>query len=113
KFNHFTFMSSTPIEADYILKELKCINIVNAEWEDSTKINIDPICCGGTGNKVGSIKHTLSKAIQHCLAGGYGDTNLYIFVNEIRFINDLITSNKLKPHNCRVIYSMSNSKVKI
>src|SRR5690606_9514208 len=111
-FHRFTFMTSTPIEEHFILNKLKGIDVVNAEWEDSSGIDISPICCAGKGKGVGSIHQTVSNTIKSCLAGIYGDTNLYIFVNEIKFINGLIKQNKLGRENCRVIYSMSNSAAK-
>ncbi len=40
---------------------------------------------------------------------GTSEGNLYLFVNSVKFIKDIVNSTKLSNKNCRVIYSDNNT----
>lgn len=78
KFNHFCFMTATPIKDAYLLKELECLDVITYEWEGSTKVNIE-------------IKDTVY--VQKELLSEIGiatDYNLHIFVNSVDFIKRIV-----------------------
>lgn len=102
KFNNFTFMTATPIEDEFLLEELKSIPVVEAVWEDVKEVTIIPVRC-----KNGVKKSTIGLVEQ--FINGTSEGNLYLFVNSVKFIKDIVNSTKLSNKNCRVIYSDNNT----
>jgi hypothetical protein len=100
-FESFTFMSATPIEDDFILEELKNIDVVTAEWEDVLKVSVQPVKCQH------SLDRTIISVIERALSGEK-EGNYYFFVNSVTFIKKMIANCKLNNKNCRVIYSEGN-----
>ena len=102
KFQEFCFMSATPLEDDFILEELKEIQLVRADWP-----HIDPIMVQSVHCK--NVDATTCSAIQRFLSGEQVG-NAYFFVNSVKTIKYLIEQNDLTEDNTRVIYSQSNPK---
>lgn len=99
-FNTFCFMTATPLEEEFILDELKDVRTINAIWEDTTYINVKAVNC------VKGVKNSTVDLVNQYLEGQKG--NLYLFVNSVGFIKDLVRTCKLTKHNCNVIYSKYN-----
>lgn len=78
KFKHFCFMTATPIKDDYMLKELEHLDVIEYNWEGSSRVNI-------------TIKDT--PYVQKELLSEIGiakDYNLHIFVNSVDFIKRIV-----------------------
>lgn len=106
-FGSFTFMTSTPIEEEFLFDELKDLPIYEADWEDKRPIVMRGYPCKGKEDGPKGINTVMSATIQNCLT--LKDMpNLYIFVNSVKFIQIMIERNDLKPENCRVIISKNN-----
>lgn len=97
KFDNFCFMTATPIKDDYMLKELEHLDVIEYNWEGSSKVNI-------------SIKDT--PYVQKELLSEIGlakNCNLHIFVNSIEFIKRVVPN--LQTKDFRTVCS-SESAVK-
>lgn len=101
KFKSFTFMTATPLEKDFVLKELEELPLIVEEWPDVLSITVKSTKC----------KNVLASTIK--IVNGFlsGDINgnAYLFVNSLEFIKDIykrITA--LDESNSRIIYSKSN-----
>lgn len=115
KFGTYCFMSSTPLEEEFIPEEMKDIPVVKAVWEDVQKTTVNLHVCTESVDSPLGIIDVVSYWIQECLAKNLTDPkpyNLYIFVNHVAYMNDLIDKNNLNPANCRVIMSKNNPKAK-
>ena len=45
QYKEFCFMTATPLEEEFILEELKDLDIVIADWEDITEVSVNSILC--------------------------------------------------------------------
>lgn len=105
KYKEYCFMTATPLEDEFILDELKDIPVVEAIWTDTRLINIESVYCAN------GVKAAATSLILGFLSG-LNKGNAYIFVNSIKFMNELINSCKLDTSNTRVIYSKNNKDAK-
>lgn len=97
QFKEVTYMTATPIDEEFILKELKDLPIVEVKWDNVTTVNIKPIV---TNQPIMAV----SKLIKNCIEGKvFG--NLHFFVNSVEFIADAIKKTGLKPEQVRVVCS--------
>lgn len=97
QFKEVTYMTATPIDEEFILKELKDLPIVEVKWDNVTTVNIKPIV---TNQPIMAV----SKLIKGCIEGKvFG--NLHFFVNSVEFIADTIKKTGLKPEQVRVVCS--------
>lgn len=101
QFKSFCFLTATVLEDDFILEELKDVQVVRAVWEEVREVFVDSIKCDK------DVLATTAKTIQEHLSGEI-EGNAYIFVNSIEFIKDLIKACNLTDDNTRVIYSKNN-----
>jgi hypothetical protein len=97
KFKKVTYMTATPIEKEFILKEIKDLPVVEVQWENVITVNVQPI----PANKP---IITVRNLIRNTIAGKmFG--NLHFFVNSVDFIAEAIKITGLKPEQARVICS--------
>lgn len=97
RFSEVTYMTATPIEEEFILKELKDLPVKEVQWENTTTVNITPFMTNKPINKVCSlIKDNLE---------GKSFGNLHFFVNSVEFIVDAIKKSGLKQEQVRIICS--------
>lgn len=101
QFKSFCFLTATVLEDDFILEELKDVQVVRAVWEEVKEVFVDSIRCEI------DVVATAAKVIQEHLSGEI-EGNAYIFVNSIEFIKDLVKACNLTDDNTRVIYSKNN-----
>lgn len=100
KFKTYCFMTATPLEEEFILDELSELPTVEAVWSDVTYINVKAVNC------VKGVKNSTIDLINQFLTEEEG--NLYLFVNSVSFIKDLVRNTGLNISNCNVIYSKYN-----
>jgi len=103
KFNHYSFLSATPMDIEFEIDFLKNLPHYKVEWDGITKIN--PLRF-----KAPQINRGLAKLIQIFLNGDLNapDINgnlskveeLYIFINSVTSIKQIIDT--LKPDSCDV-----------
>ena len=101
QFKSFCFLTATVLEDDFILEELKDVQVVRAVWEEVREVFVESVRCEV------DVVATTAKTIQEHLSGEI-EGNAYIFVNSIEFIKDLIKACNLTDDNTRVIYSKNN-----
>lgn len=101
KFKEYCFMTATPLEEDFILDELKELEVVTAEWDDVIEVSVNSIKC-----VTGVINTTIDIINNHLSSNS--TTNLYIFVNSVKFIKDIVAEINLTDDICNVIYSNTN-----
>lgn len=101
QFKSFCFLTATVLEDDFILEELKDVQVVRAVWEEVREVFVDSIKCDK------DVLATTAKIIQDHLNNEI-EGNAYIFVNSIDFIKDLIQTCDLDANNTRVVYSKNN-----
>jgi hypothetical protein len=103
-YKEYCFMTATPLEEEFILDELKDLDIVNAVWEDSSDVTIESIkCLKGVLNTTIDLINDYLADIKHNKEG-----NLYLFVNSVKFIKELISNTDVNFQNCNVIFSKNN-----
>lgn len=102
RFRSFTFMTATPLEADFILDELKGIPVVTQEWDEDERftVSVKQVQCK-------SVMASALKMIKAFLSGEI-EGNAYFFVNSVKAIRVLIKKAGLTEKECRAIYSKSN-----
>lgn len=103
RFKSFTFMTATPLEDEFILKELTGIPVVTQKWEENERFTVSVQqrqCKSVIASAVKMIKGFLSGEIEG---------NAYFFVNSVRAIKELIKKAGLTDENCRAIYSKSST----
>lgn len=100
-FKSFCFLTATPLELDFTLKELQDVPRINAKWEAAESIKVESIKCN-------SVQATLANTILNRLNDTKPKSNLYIFVNSVQFIKEMIEICKLNKDNTRIIYSEYN-----
>lgn len=97
KFAEVTFMTATPIEEEFQLKELKDLPIVEVKWYNTVPVNITPEVTNDTQMRV-------CRLILDKLEGKmFG--NLHFFVNSVEFIASTIKGLKLSPEDVKVVCS--------
>ncbi|KAA6314505.1 hypothetical protein EZS27_034885, partial [termite gut metagenome] len=95
EFKEVTYMTATPIEEEFILKEIRHLPIVEVQWEGTVKVNINPIV---TNNPAKVVCDIIKLAINGKMFG-----NLHFFVNSVEFIAVVIKH--LPPELVRVVCS--------
>jgi hypothetical protein len=99
-FKDFTFMTATPLEEEFVLDELKDLELVKQEWDDVIETKVQAVKCK---NVEASTIKLINAVLNNQVEG-----NVYIFVNSVDFIKNLIQKAKLTEENTRVIYSKNN-----
>jgi len=97
-FKEVTYMTATPIEEEFRLKELSDLPVVAVEWEDVVKPNILSMATNLPINKV-------CELIKDRINGKTFNYNLHFFINSVDFIAQAINKAGLTPEQVRVICS--------
>lgn len=105
KYKEYCFMTATPLEEEFILDELKDLDVVEAIWENTYLAHIESVHCQK------GVKEATKSLIFSFLSGATPG-NAYIFVNSIKFINEIIQACRLTADDTRVIYSTHNEEAK-
>lgn len=102
KFQEVTFMTATPIEEEFQLKELKNLRIVEVKWHNTVPVNITPEVTNDPQMRV-------CRLILDRLEGKmFG--NLHFFVNSVEFISSTIKELKLSPEDVKVVCSENKNQ---
>lgn len=104
EFKEVTYMTATPIEEEFILKELKHLPVKEVKWDNIITVDIKPIA---TNQPITAV----SKLIENCIEGKVLG-NLHFFVNSVEFIADTIKKTGLKPEQVRVVCSKNEKQGK-
>jgi len=101
-FKEVTYMTATPIEEQFMLKELKHLPVVEVQWENVIPVTVKPIV---TNQPIRIVCKLIKDVINGKTFG-----NLHFFVNSVELIADAIRISGLSPKQVRVICS-ANEKV--
>ncbi|MDR2146473.1 MAG: hypothetical protein LBE91_08460 [Tannerella sp.] len=97
KFKEVTYMTATPIEEEFILKELRGLPVIEVQWSNVATVNVQPIV---SNQPLKTVCNLVKNAIAGTMFG-----NLHFFVNSVEFIADAIKHTGLQPSQVRVICS--------
>lgn len=100
-YKEYCFMTATPLEEEFILEELKDLELVSTEWADTTEVTVKSIKC------INGVNNTVVDLVNDFLSGKE-EGNLYLFVNSVNFIKEIVANTNLTIDNCNVIYSKNN-----
>lgn len=103
-FKEVTYMTATPIEEEFILKELKNMPIKEVQWENTATVSIKSIA---TNRPINEVCRLINDTINDKSFG-----NLHFFVNSVEFIVDTIKKTNLKSEQVRIICSNNSTKGK-
>lgn len=101
KYKKFCFVTATILDTDFVLEELKNVEIVKAEWTNTKIVNVKSSKCSK------DVIKSVAYLINQFLAGNI-EGNAYIFVNSVQFIKDLVKICELSDENARAIWSKNN-----
>lgn len=103
KYKDYCFLTATVLEDEFILDELKHLPIVTANWVNVGNVNIDSIKCNH------SVSATVVQIVNEFLEGTRkGD--MYLFVNSVKFIKEIVKLCKLNDNNCMGVWSKNNEE---
>jgi hypothetical protein len=102
RFKNFTFMTATPVEDNFLLEELKDLDVIKAEWDNTQEVKVITVKGGKSVSK--TTISTIRKFLEGRLEG-----NAYFFVNSVKIINEMIKNCGLSNETTRVIYSDHNT----
>lgn len=101
QYKDFCFMTATPLEEEFILDELKDIDVVEYKWDSVDEVSVIAVNC-----PKGVINSTID--LINDFLNNKKEGNLYLFVNSVNFIKEILENTKLDISNCNVIYSKNN-----
>ncbi len=115
-------MTATGLEDEFILKELRNIDVVEAVWAEKVIVKVNSIRCVSRIDEPGEwndykpaplIKYVVENAVIDIINSFLEDKiegNAYLFVNSVKFIDKIIEmyQGRLNESNCRAIYSVTN-----
>lgn len=79
EFENYCFMSATPLDENIILSELSDLDIINLEWENAVKVNID----------VKDVYFTTKELLKTIVPDD--NCNYHIFLNSVKTIKDIVS----------------------
>lgn len=100
-YKEFCFMTATVLEDEFMLDELKDIDVVVAEWDSVKEVNVVSVKCKN------SVSATVAQLIKDFLNGDK-EGNAYFFVNSVEFIKEMVIECELTDDNTRAIWSINN-----
>jgi hypothetical protein len=103
-FKDFCFMTASTLEEEFILDELKDVDLVIAEWDEVQEVNVKSIKC------INTVKNFVKDEIAKYLKGEV-EGNAYFFINSVKFIKEIVEECKLSNRNTRAIWSENNDEV--
>ena len=101
KYKKFCFITATILDTDFVLDELKNVEIVKAEWTNTKIVKVRSSKCQR------DVIKSVAYLVNQFLAGNI-EGNAYIFVNSVQFIKDLVKICDLSDDNARAIWSKNN-----
>jgi hypothetical protein len=101
RFKSYCFMTATLLEKDFILKELKHIPIIEAEWHNVRTVNVHSMKC--EKSVIPTVNNIIIKFLNNEIEG-----NAYFFVNSVEFIKQIVSIHNLNDDNSRGVWSKSN-----
>ena len=104
QFKEVTYMTATPIEEEFILKELKDLPVIEVQWVNVTTVDVKPIV---TNQPTRVVCNLINDALNGKMFG-----NLHFFVNSVEFIADAIQKTELKPEQVRIVCSKNEKQGK-
>ncbi|WP_165025446.1 DEAD/DEAH box helicase family protein [Dysgonomonas sp. ZJ279] len=104
QFKEVTYMTATPIEEEFILKELKDLPVIEVQWEDVTIVDVKPIV---TNQPIRVVCELIKDVLDDKIFG-----NLHFFVNSVEFIADAIQETGLQPERVRIVCSKNEKQGK-
>jgi protein-arginine kinase activator protein McsA len=101
-FKEFCFMTATVLDNEFILDELKHVQIVEAVWPDTTAVKVHSL------RVKSNINGAILKLINAFLVGE-ATGNVYIFLNSVATIDAIVKKEpRLTEENCNLVYSQNN-----
>lgn len=82
-FKKFCFMSATPLDNNIILDELKYLDTITLNWNNSTPVKVDIKDC----------RYTTQKLLDMILPSS--NCNYHIFLNSVKTIRDIVIDNDI------------------
>ncbi|MDU1904835.1 MAG: hypothetical protein E6772_08630 [Dysgonomonas sp.] len=104
QFSEVTYMTATPIEEEFVLKELKDLPIVEVKWKNVATVDILPI---PTNSPVKEVCRRIKTSLNGKMFG-----NLHFFVNSVEFIAEAIKISGLEPKDVRIVCSKNEKQGK-
>ena len=95
KFERKTFLTATPIDKEFQLKELEDMPLVKIIWDNAPKIKIIPY----KTNKPAKVVQSLIEDALHGKMFG----NLHFFLNSVEMIGNIIRNTSLTPEQARIV----------
>ena len=106
KYMEYCFLTATVLEDEFILDELKHIPVHTVEWANVRNVNVDSIQC------LHSVSATVVNIINEFLTGvRKGD--MYVFVNSVKFIKEMVKKCKLNDDTCLGVWSVHNKETNV
>ncbi|WP_101689421.1 DEAD/DEAH box helicase family protein [Dysgonomonas massiliensis] len=102
KFREVTFMTATPIEEEFQLKELKDLQVVEVKWYNTVPVNITPEITNDPQMRVCQL---ILDRLEGKMFG-----NLHFFVNSVEFIASTIKGLNLCPEDVKVVCSENKNQ---
>jgi hypothetical protein len=106
RYSEYCFLTATVLEEEFILDELKHIPIHVVEWSNVKNVNVDSIRCAH------SVSATVAQTINEFLTG-VRKGNMFIFVNSVKFIKEMVRTCKLNEDNCMGVWSVHSKETNI
>ena len=100
KFERKTFLTATPVDEEFQLKELEGLPLVKVEWADTPQIKIIPY---KTNKPARLVQDLVEDAMQGKVFG-----NLHFFLNSVEMIGNIIRNTSLASDMVRIV--CANSK---
>jgi len=104
QFSEVTYMTATPIEEEFVLKELKDLPIVEVKWKNVATVDILPI---PTNSPIKEVCRRIKASLVGKMFG-----HLHFFVNSVEFIAEAIKLSELEPKDVRIVCSKNEKQGK-
>jgi hypothetical protein len=106
RYKEYCFLTATVLEEEFILDELKHLPVHIVEWANVKNVNVDSVKCAY------SVSSTVVNIINEFLSGvRKGD--MYVFVNSVKFIKEMVKKCKLNDDVCMGVWSTSNKETNV
>ena len=100
-FNEVTYMTATPIEEEYIFKEIMHFPVKEVVWPNMKEIRVKEV---QTARSIQCIGNAIQKYLN-----GQAFGNMHIFVNSVQFIAKVIKQYQLSPDDVKVVCALNDN----